>query len=139
MGKIFAALITFALVFVGAWQVEPVFYGADCDVTLYLGSKSSQCVIKTVSYQEYLRLSTKNTGVCGSSIERADARFVENCIKRLGAEKVFSETVGDTLTEYYYSTKISGYMLVNGKKVNIQTAVTNGNHTIGSPMIFGGY
>lgn len=54
------------------------------------------------------------------------------------AEKVFEEKGELYDCEYYYSSEISAFVLVEGKKVNIHLSKV-GDIKIGVPFIFGSY
>ena len=139
MRKIIAALVAFiAACFIQADE-KPILSGADGNYNLYVGTASSQCKIISVEKERYERGDYDRTGVTGVSVSNVNADFVKNEIEKLSAELVFTEKTDDVVVKYYYSTKISAYKRVNGKKVNLQTAERADNYTIGSPLIFGGF
>ena len=41
--------------------------------------------------------------------------------------------------EYYYSSKITNYVIINGKRVNLHVVKNKGGTTIGTPIIFGSF
>ena len=134
-------LVFAALLAACALQInnKPLFSDSTGEIYAYLGNASSQCEMICVSDEGVDGGMINGKKICGYCVMNVDSSYVEQKIKELNAQLVFSERVGDTDTKYYYSTKIPVYKRVNGKKVNLQTAETNGNNTIGSPMIFGGY
>ena len=139
MRKIIAALV--ALIAAGFIQVneKPILSGADGNYDLYVGTASSQCKIVPVEKELYERGDYDRTGVTGVSVSNVDADFVKKEIEKLNAKLVFTEHTQGVVIKYYYSTKISAYKRVNGKKVNLQTAERADSYTIGSPLIFGGF
>lgn len=58
------------------------------------------------------------------------------CLK---AQVVKVERVGDITLYYAYSHRMSNGVYVDGKKVNVQIAVTDSAITLGSPLIMGSY
>ena len=118
---------------------KPLFSDAEGDFYLYTGSASSQCRIISITKADYEKGMYDYLGVCGGSVHNVSEGYIIAQIEKLGARHVLTERSGDTVTKYYYSTKIPVYKRVNGKKVNLQTAETCDSYTIGSPLIFGGY
>lgn len=78
-------------------------------------------------------------GVYGESVRTLDLGFEKSVVERYGAKLVFSETVDGIVINYYFSEKLNGAVDVGGKKVNLQTAVSGGALTVGTPMIFGSF
>ena len=134
-----AALLSFAAACCIQVDTSPILSGADGDYNLYFGTSSSQCRILSVDKGEYARGFYDRAGVKGISVNNVDGDFIKSEIEKLNAQLVFTEIVGGVVVKYYYSTKIPAYKRVNGKKVNLQTAESKDNYTIGSPLIFGGF
>lgn len=120
-------------------NTSPVFFDAESTVTVYTNSKSSNCSFVFVSSDNYANEFKTIKRVTGECVEGASREYIEKTLVRLNAKKQFEEKVENIKTTYYYSDKIKGYMVVNGKKVNLQTAISDNNNTIATPMIFGSY
>ena len=111
------------------------FSDAEGDVEYYLDSASSTCVIASDATLDF-NSSFRIKGSCAKSVSES---YIEGKLKSMSAKKVLEERVGNTVSTYYYTNKIWGYKLINGKKVNIHVAICGENAAIGSPMIFGAY
>ena len=137
MRKVVAAIVmTAACCFLRpSVPIEKAFGGYEGQVTVCVGAFGSDCKFVKARVKDIFYLK----GVVGACVENADEKFISDVVASSGAEKVFEESVSDTVTTYYYSPQISVYKSINGKKVNLQTASTNCKLTIGIPMIFGGF
>lgn len=120
-------------------NTSPVFFDAESTVTVYTNSKSSNCCFVFVSSDNYAEEFKSIKKVTGECIEGASREYIEKTLARLGAKKQFEQRIDNIKTTYYYSDKIKGYMLINGKKVNLQTAMSDNLNTIATPMIFGSF
>ena len=63
----------------------------------------------------------------------------EKIVRRYHARFLFEENAEGVRSEYYYTPKLRGYKLINGKKVNLHIAYANGRTVAGTPILFGGY
>ncbi len=120
-------------------NASPIFYDAESRVTVYTDSRSSNCSFVFISSDNYAEQFKKLKRVTGECIEGATKEYIDKTLARLNAKKQFEERIENIKTTYYYSDKIKGYMLVNGKKVNLQTATSGELNTIATPMIFGSF
>ena len=107
--------------------------------TVYLYSPSSNCEIVELEFGK------ENSFIClksffkGESVVLDDREDKSEIIDYYRACPVFFETVDEIENEYYYSEKISAYITVNGKKVNVHISETDGKIAVGIPFIFGSY
>lgn len=60
-------------------------------------------------------------------------------LNKYRAKVVFCQTVDGIYNIYAYTDKFDGYLVLEGKRVNLHIAVTDNSTVIGSPIIFGGY
>ncbi len=65
--------------------------------------------------------------------------FAESIAEKYGAELVFEESAGGTVSRYYASAALKGGIVLNGKLVNLHIAVRNASVAVGTPVIFGGW
>lgn len=116
---------------------QPLFYDGEGWYSVCLGEGSSGKIegFSTSEIEDYYLY--KN--IRGQSLTTKDKRYIDDFLKRYDCKLLFIEEVEGVVTKYYYSPKISVYKPVNGKKVNVQTAVSEEIFTIGSPLIYGGY
>lgn len=78
--------------------------------------------------------------VLGFAIRYELGKVSENqLLSSLKAQVVKVERVGDITLYYAYSHRMSNTVKVDGKKVNVQIAVTDSAITVGSPLIMGSY
>ena len=63
----------------------------------------------------------------------------ENFAKDFGVKVLKEECIDDLKTFYGFIEGENRYIFVDGKKVNIQVAYSNGVITVGYPVILGGY
>ena len=141
MGKILAAILTvLAVTVLCDIKADEKLIFADCkkDVTVYLDNASSTATIKKISSRDYLN-GYGDLKVFGASVHGCDEEYVYFLIDDLNAKEVFFEDIGDVKCVYYYTPNIRSYKIINGKKVNLQTAKRGEKYSVGCPMIFGGY
>lgn len=60
-------------------------------------------------------------------------------VELLSAKRVHYFTDGTVENYYFFSEKLPKCETINGKKVNMHVAVSNGKVTVGSPIIYYGY
>lgn len=105
-----------------------------CATEYYLYKSSSACEITDKIAFPALRKSVK-----GEAVTVKSEKEVENALTGLLAIKVFSESGEDFSCDYYFSFRIRGYTIINGRKVNLHVSKTKDGYKIGTPLIFGGY
>lgn len=132
--------IIFAIIFlINLVPTDYLIFKIEGDYTFYVGKASSNAEIITVDQSVALATKKSLKNVFGESVKCSDKSKIEGELNRLSAQFVFSEKIDDLVVNYYYSNKISRYKVINGKKINLQTAERNNNFTIGSPLIFGSF
>lgn len=127
-----------ATFFIVGFPKRPIFNG-EGDYVLYLNSASSLAVAVKIDKCDLLKCYSSFNNVKGELLKAKSKEVIDSELSRLNAEFVFSEKGEEFETNYYYSDKISGYKTINGKKINIQTAVYSDDYLIATPMIFGGF
>ncbi len=62
-------------------------------------------------------------------------------LEKLGAKEVFKESGECFDNVYYFSPLVSGYVIVNGRKVNlhVSSGAPDGQAKVATPINFGGY
>ncbi len=121
-----------------AKQLAPFFYDAKGEYAVCIGEGGSLSEINTFSTEEMEKFYDFEN-VTAQSVRVYDLDYIDVIIKRYGFEKVFEEKVENISVCYYYSDKIPVYKSINGKKINLQTALGNQIYTIGTPMIYGSF
>ena len=116
---------------------ENVFTFGPNAAEYYLESASSSCGIE--NSDTILREPLSVLFVKGGRVKGVTEEFVKEFLKSKNARDLFEEHVDGIASKYYYSSKISGYKVVNGKKINIHTVETEGGFSIGVPAVFGSY
>lgn len=104
---------------------------------MYFLSASSNC--KIVGVQSESEFVYFMPALKGESVKLYRPQDKDEILKKYSAKEVFSERAGNIVNRYYYSPKISRFTTINGKKVNLQIADSNGEITVGIPLIFGSY
>ncbi|MBP5373088.1 MAG: hypothetical protein J6Y44_02765 [Clostridia bacterium] len=138
MLKIIGAYLAAILITLAAYCEQNVLFNEkDGDVEYYLQSAGSDCRIATP--KEVFGDIKAFFSIKGVCIKGVDGEFVDGFLKRFNAEFVLSESVESADSKYYYSDKIWGYKLVNGKKVNIHVVKNGSGFSIASPIVFGAY
>ena len=115
------------------------FLKGDGNHTFYLYSKSSNAKIVTLTEDKsYYFLYFKNS-LKGESVIFYNQEKVKNLIDGLSAKKIFCEKGEDFNCEYYYSTKIDDFVILNGQKINLQVCYQKDYIAVGTPIVFGSY
>jgi hypothetical protein len=147
-------LVVFAIVCLPA--SKPVFlkYFATTNYTYYFYTTSVQnnishasvvkngnATIVSCSARYSCEVKSKLDGILGESVEisnptNADFLALKNFV---GNDIVFTEDVDGIHIVYAYSSNLTGYVMVNGQKVNIQIAKNGNILTIGYPLILGSF
>lgn len=127
------------LLFLYAYKspVRPLFDKNEGVYTLTEGEASSGKFYTYTAFNDCDFYSLKN--VCGQSLKTQNEKYIEKFLIEYDCVKVFEESVDGLKINYYYSHKICGYRSINGKKVNVQTSFDGIIHTVGSPLIYGGF
>lgn len=68
-----------------------------------------------------------------------DKDVLNDVLEEMKAEKVSSQKVQGANVEYYYSPYFQDSVLIEGKKVNMQIALKDGEVIAGLPLILTGY
>lgn len=112
----------------------PTFIGLSGERTAYVGSASSQAGIV-----DYSAIAAVNR-IKGESCRVSAKNFsLDSVIKNFGAEIIFIERVGGTVSYYMYAPSLKTSATVKGCLVNLHIAVTNDYVTLGTPIIYGSY
>lgn len=127
IGVLACALFTFLLL------QAPVFEGGS-GYTLYLGASSSQLqLISDDPLADKLLNST-----AGESVQY-EGDLYEAIKEKYRAELLFTERACGVVSYYLQSPYLSGGVMLNGVRVNLQIAVKEGRTCAGTPLIFGGF
>lgn len=141
MTKLTACFLVLTIMFIiNTSNRNPLFDGVDGEYTFYLNTASSNAKIVTVSSNEAAETKKRLNGLEGESVAySAECDYEQELIKKYNAVEVMRETVDLTTNVYYYSDKISAFIYIKGKKVNLHVAYAENCKSIGIPFIFGGY
>ena len=131
------SLILIVFIFACFNNDKPLFSDGKGYYTVTTGNGSSGS-LRSFSSEEIYKFYTIKS-VTGQSLATYDKNYIDDFLQKKECKKVFSEVLDGIEINYYYSSKISGYRSINGKKVNLQTCDDNGLYTIGSPLIYGGF
>ncbi len=114
-----------------------VFADAEGVFTVCAGESSSS-KMECVDKEAYIALAKSKT-LGGQSVSFSDTEYMNKIVAKLRAKKLFCESAGDIVTEYYYTPRIRNFVVIKGRKVNLQIAYGKENCCVGTPVIFGGY
>ena len=125
---------------------SPVFVSDRGVYTLYTQNSSSNAALYTLTKEEYDKLLFVGN-LTGESLfldffkvgKDYALQTAKKQIINKNAHLVFSESGEWGVCEYYYSNKLSNYVIVRGKKVNIHIAYGKNSLTIGTPLIYGSF
>lgn len=138
MLKIIGAYLAAVSIAIAAYcEKNFIFSDRDGSVEYYLYSASSAC--KIASKDDISCNLSDFFSVKGICVKGVDKEFVNGFIKRFNAVPVSSQNVEGAFSQYYYTDKIWGYKLVNGKKVNIHVVECDYGFIVATPIIFGAY
>ncbi|HBF86918.1 MAG TPA: hypothetical protein DDW54_04480 [Clostridiales bacterium] len=110
----------------------------DGEHVFYLYRESSGCKIVRTTEEKADEFIYFKQSLKGESAELKDEERAAEIIEKLGAKEVFSESGDGFYNRYYYTPKISRYVILRGRKINLHLAVGN-KVSVGSPLIFGSY
>jgi hypothetical protein len=91
---------------------------------------------------ETVKKRLSGAAVSGIAIRRTgDADAARDILNRLGADIVLKDELYEygIICYYGYSKRLKNYINADGKKINIQIAVSGGEITAGYPIILGAY
>ena len=137
VNKIVTVLLIFC-VFCISWTKTPIFKGAEGVYTVAIEDKGSASKMVSFSTAEKDRFYLINKSY-GQSLFTLDREYIDNFLAEYDCTFLFSENYLNGVTNYYYTPKIWGYRSINGKKVNVQTAIGDYGYAIGTPIIYGGF
>ena len=101
----------------------------------YLDSQSSQSLQKKhLSVLEIFRVRGESVYLDGES-----ENFVEGVLSDFAAQVLFEEEIDGVRSYYCFSPTLGEGIMVNGRKVNLHIAISDGGCALGSPIIFGGF
>ena len=119
----------------GLLQNACVLRGVSGEHVFYCYSASSQAKIQTkLRLQDVFFLTGESV-----RLEESTQTDALEIIKELGAEIVFCERVGETVSIYAFSPNLPQGILLYGKMVNLHIAISTQGCMVGTPIIFGGY
>lgn len=104
--------------------------------TLYIGSQSSSC--RFVDFDENATPVYNKKTLKGECVYLTETQK-NTLIGSLNAKLLFTEKGDDYYSEYYFCEQLSDYIIVKGKKVNLQVAYGKEFYTVGTPMIFSSF
>ena len=112
--------------------------------TFFLDSASSQGLMKTeVTLSELGRV--KGECVSFSLMGYKGGRYASNeevaesIIKEFDAKILIIEEIAGVTSYYCYTPYWPEGILIEGQRINLHVAVSNGQCTVGTPIIFGGF
>ena len=110
------------------------------DRTFYLDSPSSQALaVNGLTWKTLFRVKGESVQFAFSGDEAAKREKVEEFFRTYGAEVLFVEEAGDTLSYYCYTPQFGEGVVVNGTCVNLHLAISAERMALGYPIIFGGF
>ena len=109
--------------------------------TFYLQSKSSQALVKhELTLGDIFRIRGESVELV---LESEDAKnpyaFACQIAQSYDAELVARESLGGSVSYYFYSPRWENGAMVAGQAVNLHIAVRGDRCVVGSPIIFGGF
>jgi|GEM_PF-4709965 len=92
-------------------------------------------------YKDANKIKNSLNSIYGESIciKNVDKKDISNIYKKIKNTKVLQENFENMQVFYCYDTKLSKFVIVDGKKINTQIAVCSDSITIGYPIILGEY
>ena len=115
------------------------FLKGDGNHTFYFYNESSNAKIVTLTEKESNNFIYFKNFLKGESAIFYNRDKVTSLINELKATKIFCEKAEDFNCEYYYTSKIDDYVLLNGQKVNLHVCYLKDYITVGTPLVFGSY
>jgi len=100
---------------------------------------------RTYYYQASSSFGVSEVKTTDSFKVKAESVFVQDecdlngILKKYKARVIFTESVGNAVSYYCYSTKLSGGVLIRGRQINLHVAVADYGYTVATPIAFGCY
>lgn len=132
------ALSATVLLFLYAFRFT-AFFKEEGTRRYYLYANSSQAVLKSkLSFEEIFVIQGESLALSEPVKTQEEA---QKLLDRYEASVALKEEIDGILSYYAYTQKRAGYVIIDGKKVNLHLAVEvdTGRAVIGYPIIFGGY
>jgi hypothetical protein len=107
--------------------------------TFYLYGKTNSAKIESMSEQSADSFIYLKGNLYGESVIFYNKSNLKSFIKGLNATAVFSEVGEDFNCEYYYSPKIKGSIILNGKKINLHVCYQKDYIVVGTPIVYGSF
>ncbi len=137
MRKSIVAMVGFFLLFLSSGADGGTVFKEGKNRAFYLDSASS--LAKTIyPTREIVDSAVFFFAKKGESCETS-REGLERILKDLSAKKVFEENGESFDNVYYYSPKISSFVLINGAKVNLSVSFSGEKIFVATPMNFGSY
>lgn len=103
----------------------------------YLDSRSSQGLRKeTLSLRDLPRIEGESVRF---DLEETEEETLAWIIEEYGARVVFCEEACGVTSYYCYTDEWAEGLWINGRKINLHIAFSNGQCVMGTPIIFDGY
>lgn len=94
----------------------------------------------TCSVDDFAQAFAQCTNVDGLSVRfNGDVWDVDDIVNRLQAKVVSSQQLDDLLVICCVSPRLQGGVNIDGNRVNVQIALSDGTVTVGYPLILGSY
>lgn len=111
-----------------------------CKETTLQGFDVGFCQIVQCDASDLAKTLDSCSGVDGISVSFDGAqKDVQRIVTLLNVEALTEYQLGDVIVFCGFSNKLSGGVTLEGKRVNVQIAYSNGTVTVGSPLILGSY
>ncbi|MDD7351190.1 MAG: YwmB family TATA-box binding protein [Clostridia bacterium] len=140
--KAFYILVLTVVVLIGVSSlvgVHSVLPEGACEAEVYIANQNKMTICG-INPEQLGKTLQQEGEVLGFAVRYDLGKVSENqLLSSLKAQVVKVERVGDITLYYAYSHRMSNGVNVDGKKVNVQIAVTDSAITLGSPLIMGSY
>ena len=149
--RVFVSILLGATLFGAFVFTSPVNLVDACgvsDAKVYVYCKYSKCPSVTLgngvtvvcAAKDFANTARQCDGIDGVSIAfDGDKTDVEALCKRLRLQVYETQILGGITIWYGYSQKVDGGILLDGKIVNVQIALSGDVVSVGSPLILGSY
>lgn len=109
----------------------------DDDITITDNGASKMIVCDP---QKVTKIKNELSNIYGESVTIYNANDADMAyINKICKTKIFQETFDNLIIFYCYDARLSKFVTIDGKKINMQVAISNDNITIGYPIILGEY
>lgn len=116
--------------------VRPLFEGA-AYYQFYAGSASSQAQIFTAEGEDAARVKGGVRALAGEAAFYARGADALAQAEALGGVFLFARRSGACADYYYFSPRLGGGVVLEGKLVNLHVRLGGGGGAVGTPLIFG--